>query len=97
MNKKTKRFILAVLFLLASGGFLLQFWPVEVVAVLCASLFGFPLFALGTGILLDIAYGAPMGLMHFLFFPFTLIACLGLILRILGKRYFIHKTPQEHI
>ncbi len=94
---KSNRFILATIFLLASAGFLLQFWPLEALAVVLAALTGHSIFAIALGALLDIAYGAPLGLARFLFFPFTLLALLGIGVKRIGFKYLMGKRPPEHL
>ncbi|HVV39135.1 MAG TPA: hypothetical protein VHD31_02300 [Candidatus Paceibacterota bacterium] len=91
----TGRLILAISFALAAGGFLLPFWPMEVVGILLAALTGHWIFAIALGLLLDVAYGVPTGFFHMLFFPFTLLALASVALRRFGLRYFIDASPQD--
>lgn len=69
---------------LALAGFLIPLWPLGLIGIALAALSGPWIFAVGIGILLDIAYGAPVGLWHFLYFPFTLFA-----LVVAGVRYYL--------
>ncbi|MGH7936137.1 MAG: hypothetical protein ACREF8_03920 [Chthoniobacterales bacterium] len=79
--------IAAVAFILAAAGFLLPLWPLCVLGIFVAALSGRFVFALAIGLLLDIAYGAPAGAWHMLYFPFTLLAVLFVLLRYIGMRY----------
>ena len=93
-NKKIH--IVATSFVLAALGFLLSFWPLSVAGILLAALMGRWVTAILLGLLKDIAYGTPVGVLHFLFFPFTLLALLGIVARQLKLRYF-RKPPVDHL
>ena len=86
------RWLLAVCFVLAGAGFLLPLWPLSVVGILIAGLSGHSIFALCVGLLLDIAYGAPMGTLHILILPFTIVSLLSILARHFGLRYFLDKS-----
>ncbi len=92
-----KKIVYAACFLLTASGFLLSWWPLAIAGVIIAALLGSYIFALFVGLLLDLAYGAPLGLMHYLFFPCTLTAALSIAARVVGMRYLFQKAPQEHV
>ena len=94
---KSSRWIYAVTFLLAAGGFLIPFWPLSVLGVLLAALSGRWIFAVIVGLLLDIAWGAPTSTLRYLLFPFTVVALLGVALRQWGGYYFLDRNPQERL
>lgn len=94
---QSSRWIYAVCFLLAAAGFLLPLWPLCVVGILLAAFSGRWLFALIVAVLIDLAWGVPTGLLHYLFFPFTIVAVLGALARIWGMKYFIDKNPQQKL
>jgi hypothetical protein len=94
---RNSRWIYAATFLLAAAGFLVPFWPLSVLGTLIAALSGRWIFAILMGLLLDIAWGAPTGTLRFLFFPFTIVALLGVIARYWGSYYFLDKNPQERL
>ena len=91
---QSSRWMYAVTFLLASSGFLVPFWPLSVLGVLLAALSGRWIFGVILGLLLDLAWGAPTGTLRYFFFPFTIVALVGLIARYYGSRYFLDKNPQ---
>lgn len=95
--KKSNRIILALSFLLAAMGFLIPFWPLEILALIVATFGGYPLFALAVGVLLDLAYGIPTGPLQYVFFPFTLFALITIGARLLSRRYMFGRQPPEHI
>ena len=95
MQKSNNKWILLTAFLLASGGFLLPFWPLEALGILFAALMGHWIFALVLGLLLDLAYSAPTGMLHPLFFPFTLLAALSIVLRRIALQYFLDSSSKE--
>lgn len=94
---KTSRWIYATTFLLASAGLLLPWWPLSVLGVVGAAVSGRWIFAVLVGLLLDIAWGAPVGLYRYLFFPFTILALVGYVLHYWGGRYFFDRNKQEKI
>ncbi len=75
----------------------MPFWPLSVVGVVLAALSGRWIFAVIVGLMLDLAWGAPTGMYRYLFFPFTIVALAGFIVRYWGSRYFLDKNPQERI
>ncbi len=94
---QSSRWIYAVTFLLASVGFLYPFWPLSVAGILLASFSGRFMFGVLLGLILDLAWGAPTGMYRYLFFPFTIVALVGLIARYWGSYYFLDKNPQEKL
>src|SRR3989338_2105514 len=94
---QSSRWIYAVAFLLASAGFLVPLWPLSVAGVILAALSGRGVFWGFTRLLLDLAWGAPTGTLHFFFFPFTIAALLGFIARYYGSLYFFDRVRQEKI
>ncbi len=83
-------------FVLAALGFLFGFWPLSIAGVLLAAFAGRFVVAILLGLLLDVAYGTPLGRLHFLLFPFTSLALLGIIARHIKLRYF-RKPPVDHL
>jgi hypothetical protein len=49
------------------------------------------------GLLLDIAYGPPVGFLHYLFFPFTVAALVAIVVRILAERFMLTRSTQERL
>ena len=94
---QNSRWIYAIAFLLASAGFLVPFWPLSVAGIVLAALSGRRIFAVITGLLLDLAWGAPTGTLHYFFFPFTIAALAGFIARYCGSQYFFDRNPQEKL
>jgi hypothetical protein len=94
MSANTK-WILSVSFLLAAVGFLLPLWPLSVLGIALAALSGRWIFAIAVGVLLDLAYGAPVGTIHYLYFPFTLSAVVLSLIRYFGAGYVFNKDAQE--
>ncbi|HVV15408.1 MAG TPA: hypothetical protein VHD55_03355 [Candidatus Paceibacterota bacterium] len=96
-NRKQSYFFFAFAFALAAGGFLASFWPLEVLGMLLAGVAGHPVYAIGLGILLDLAYGAPTGHLHMLLFPMTALAILAVLGRRYGGKYFFDASEQDRL
>jgi hypothetical protein len=95
--KNFRQWIIACSFALAALGFLLPLWPLSALGVALASGAGYWVFGVGVGLLLDIAWGAPPGVLHVVLFPFALFALLVALIRMLALRYVFTKIPQEKI
>lgn len=91
------RYIYAVSFILIAGGFLLPYWPLCVAGVLLAAFSGRWIFGVCAALLLDIAWGAPGGILHFLPLPFTVLALLCGIARYWGARWFADRGLPERL
>ena len=91
------RWIYAVTFVITASGFLLPFWPLTLLGILLAALSGRYVFALLMGLIVDVAWGAPMGTLRYLFFPATLVALAAFVLRVWVQRYLFNRQPQEHL
>jgi len=59
---------------LLAGGFLLAWWPLCLLGLLVAAAAGQYVAALCIGLLLDLWYGAPVGSLHWLQAPLTLLS-----------------------
>ncbi len=97
MSPTRRRFILAAFFLLAALGFVLPFWPLSALGIALIALMGRWFLAVAVGLLLDLAWGAPIGLVHYLYFPFTLFAALCALARLAGATYFIDRDLPERL
>jgi hypothetical protein len=71
---------------------LFPFWPLSVLGIALAAFSGRWVLAVALGLLLDIAYGAPIGRWHVLYVPFTLaaLAC------VLGHYFFTHYMRKNY-
>lgn len=91
------RWIYAVTFLLASAGFLVPFWPLSAIGILLCALSGRFVFAVFIALLIDIAQGAPTGLLSYVLFPHTVLALLAALARLYGARFFLDRNLPEKI
>jgi hypothetical protein len=80
---------------LAVAGFLVPFWPLAGLGVALAGATGRLALALCLGLVLDIAWGTPGGLLGAVAFPFTLLglACFGLLKA--GERYLFPQSTSK--
>ncbi|HUD02519.1 MAG TPA: hypothetical protein VMR46_00660 [Candidatus Paceibacterota bacterium] len=91
MNNEVRWWISAGSFALAAAGFLLPFWPLSVLGIALAAFTGRWMLAIVFGLLLDIAYGAPVGRWQVLYIPFTLTALVCVLGRAIASRYMRKK------
>lgn len=82
---------------LAVMGFALSLWPIEALAILVLVIGGSPIAAVAAGLVLDSVYGAPVGLLHYVFFPFTLGALLCNLIYMIGGRFFVDRFTQHRL
>lgn len=92
MSTTNSRWILALSFAVAAAGFLLPLWQLSLLGIALAVLSGQWIFAIIIGLLLDVAYGAPVGRWHVLYFPFTIFALVGALLRYYFSSYMRKST-----
>lgn len=94
---QASRFIYAVSFILLAVGFVMSFWPLSIAGVLLAAFSGRIIFAVFVAFLLDVAWGAPTGLAHFLYFPVTIVAVLAMLIRVISSRFLLSRDIPERI
>jgi len=75
------------------AGFVFSWWPLAVLGVIIAALYGKWSLALTLGLLLDLLYGAPLGMTHWLLFPFTLLVLMSLAVRAFLVSYLRKAAP----
>lgn len=74
----------ALSFVITAMGFLLPLWPLCVVGISISALSGRWIFAVFMALLIDLAWGAPFGVLQYVYFPFTALA-----LALAAGRYFL--------
>lgn len=94
---QSSRWIYATTFVLVGAGFLLPLWPLCVVGIALCALSGRVVFAVVVALILDFAWGAPSGALHYLYLPFTALALAGALAHHWGSRYFLDKSLQQKI
>lgn len=88
----TDRSILALSIFLVVLGFFIPLWQLQCVGIILAGVSGRYILALLLGLLVDIAYGAPLGLFHAVSFPFTLLAFCSALAWFVGRRFILNKN-----
>lgn len=91
------RISLVVFFLITAVGFVLPFWPLTLLGIALLAFNGNWLAAILSALLIDLAWGAPVGFLHVLYAPFTACALLLCVLRWWGSEYFIDRNRQERL
>jgi len=92
---KNSRLIYALSFVIVSVGFFVPLWPLVIVGILIAALSGRWMFATFMGLLIDVAWGPPSGVLHLVYVPFTLVALGAALLSMLLGGYFLDRTPPD--
>lgn len=87
MSMSASRWMLALACATAAAGFLLPLWPLGLVGVAIAVLSGSTFSPVFIALLLDIAYGTPVGSLHALYFPFTIFALACIAARYVSSAY----------
>ena len=77
-----------VSFALLAAGFLFSFWPVSLLGLVLAAVSGQYPAAVLIGLVMDTAYGAPVGRLHLVYVPFTLLSLAACALRFYVPAYF---------
>lgn len=90
-----RRWVLAVFFVVAALGFMLPLWPLSVLGIALMALWGRWFAAICTGLLLDLAWGAPLGLAHYLYFPFVACAVVLSLVRLAAGKYLLNRDMPE--
>jgi hypothetical protein len=90
-------FLYVVALALLCAGLFVPFWPIAVVGVLLLSCTGRWIAAIGAGIVLDVLWGSPTGMLSLLHIPYTLLGLCGFLLRYWGSIYFLDRHIQERV
>ena len=85
---KSKRIYSLIGFVLFAAGFVFSFWPLGALGLLLAAAMGQYGSAIILGLLMDVAYGKPVGMWHFLYVPFTLLSFIVIALHYSLSSYF---------
>jgi hypothetical protein len=91
------RFFIALIIAITLGSFLLNFWWLAAAGVVLAGFVGRGIFAPGLGLLLDLGYGAPLGLASYFFFPFLALGLATIVLRYAVKRYVLRRASADRL
>lgn len=94
---KKDRWLAAVIFAATAASFLFGFWPLAAAGVVAMGFVGRGFFAVLLGLLLDLAYGSPVGPAAYLFFPFTILGAAVAVGRYGAGRYFMNRSFQDHL
>ncbi len=78
---------IVVAILCVALGFLLSFWQLSLLGILCMILVRQWVLAILIGIFLDVLFGVPTGQLRVLSFPFTILAVAGIGIQIFINRY----------
>lgn len=92
---RSSQLVYALSFVIAASGFLLPLWPLCIVGILIAALSGRWVFAILTGLLIDLAWGAPQGALHYVYMPFMLVAVGAALARYFFAGYFLDRSPSD--
>lgn len=87
--KNKNLFTLLCAFVLVSAGFAFSFWPLVPAGIALLVLYGHTALGITAGLIFDIVWGAPMGMLAFLHFPFLLFALLCVLIRVVALRVIL--------
>jgi hypothetical protein len=80
-------FIIAFSVLCMAFSLAFSFWPLIPLGIALLIFYGHTALGISSGLLFDVLFGAPVGLLSFLHFPFLLFAVLCVGLRIASIRF----------
>ena len=92
---KQNYWLIAIIFAVTAAGFLLELWPVSAAGIVAMGFVGRGFLAFPLGLLLDLAYGTPLGPAAYLFFPFTILGLFIVVVRYGARRYFINRASRD--
>jgi hypothetical protein len=89
------KWLYSAAFACAAGGLLLGLWPLSVTGVVLAALCGRWIVATGMALVLDLAWGPPVGELHLVYLPLTVCALVCALARYFLAGYFLDRTPPD--
>ena len=75
--------------MLIAAGLIFSFWPLVPAGIALLVLYGHTALGITAGLFFDIVWGAPMGMLAFLHFPFLLFALLCVLIRVGALRVIL--------
>ncbi len=94
MSRSTQ-LVYALSFVVAACGLFVPMWPLCVIGILIAALSGRWVFAILTGLLIDLAWGAPQGMFAVVYVPFALVGVAGSLAWYFFAGYFLDRSPSD--
>ena len=85
-------FIIIFASLCMISGLVFSFWPLVPLGVALLVLYGHTALGISAGLFFDVVFGAPIGLLSMLHFPFLLFAVLCVGLRVASVRFILPRS-----
>ena len=90
--KSSDIFVIVGSLVCMSAALFFSFWPLAAMGVAFLVLYGHTAWGIGAGLFFDAVYGAPVGMLAILHFPFLLFAVVCVGLRILAIRQILPRN-----
>ena len=82
-------------FAVAAAGLLVGFWPLCVLGIAIAVLYGHEFFGIGMALIFDLIFGAPTGVLHYVHFPLVVFSLICFIIRSVALRYVLERDSVD--
>lgn len=84
-------------FLLAVGGLIFSFWPLILLGIAIAVLYGHEFYGAFLALLFDLVLGVPTGMLGYVHFPLVIFALLCFVVRYFALRYVLERAGSDTI
>lgn len=89
--KIRNKWVYTATFACAAAGLILPFWPLTVLGVVMAVLYGRVVYGLCLALIFDLILGVPTGILYWVHFPLFVLALFCFLLRYLALRYMLER------
>jgi hypothetical protein len=90
--RNSEPFIITLSLICMALGLVFSFWPLVPLGIALLVLYGHTALGIGAGLFFDAVFGAPVGPLAFLHFPFLLFAVLCVGLRVTSVRFILPRS-----
>lgn len=84
-------------FVLAIGGLVFSFWPLTLLGIALAVLYGHEFYGVFLALVFDLILGVPTGLLSYVHFPLVIFALVCFVVRYFALRLVLERTGVDTI
>jgi hypothetical protein len=82
---------------LAVGGLIFSFWPLTLLGIAIAVLYGHEFYGTFLALLFDVILGVPTGVLEYVQFPLVIFALVCFVVRYFALRYVLERAGSDTI